>query len=135
MPQQHQQAPRRQDMETARRIIDRHVIMHGVGMPPDDVPAGRMAMARDIADALQGARERRCRDELRKLSGAASCFRSTSGNGGDPHERRCGRTQLHGGRVPISLHSSIDTILTAPQPLDFVSQWSHSSALTPHCAV
>jgi hypothetical protein len=30
--------------------------MHGVGMPADDVPAARMAMARDIADALLAAR-------------------------------------------------------------------------------
>jgi hypothetical protein len=33
-----------------------HPIMHGVGMPADDVPAARTAMARDIADALQAAR-------------------------------------------------------------------------------
>jgi hypothetical protein len=41
---------------TAQRIIDRHVIMHGVGMPADDVPAARSAAARDIADALQECR-------------------------------------------------------------------------------
>jgi hypothetical protein len=46
---------RRHDMEAAQRIIDRHVIMHGIGMA-DDVPAARIAMARDIADALQAAR-------------------------------------------------------------------------------
>jgi hypothetical protein len=49
-------AVRRHDLETAQRIIDRHPIMHGVGMPADDVPAARTAMARDIADALQAAR-------------------------------------------------------------------------------
>jgi hypothetical protein len=49
-------AVRRHDMEIAQRIIDRHVIMHGLAMPADDVPAARMAMARDIADALKAAR-------------------------------------------------------------------------------
>jgi hypothetical protein len=44
------------DMETAQGIIDRHVIMHGVGIHADNVPAARTAMARDIADALQAAR-------------------------------------------------------------------------------
>jgi hypothetical protein len=47
---------RRRDLEIAQRIIDRHVIMHGVGMAADKVPAARMAMARDIANALQVAR-------------------------------------------------------------------------------
>jgi hypothetical protein len=47
---------RRHDLETAQRIIDRRVIMHGVGMPSDDVPAALIAMARDIAEALQTAR-------------------------------------------------------------------------------
>jgi hypothetical protein len=47
---------RQRDMETAQRIIDRHAIMHGMGMSADDVPAARMAMARDIADALRTAR-------------------------------------------------------------------------------
>jgi hypothetical protein len=47
---------RRQDLEAAQRIIDRHVIFHGVGIPADKVPAARMAMARDIADAMQAAR-------------------------------------------------------------------------------
>jgi hypothetical protein len=49
-------AMRRHDMEAAQRIIDRHPIMHGIGMASDDVPAARSAMARDIADALQTAR-------------------------------------------------------------------------------
>jgi hypothetical protein len=49
-------AVRRRDLEVAQRIIDRHPIMHGVGMPADDVPAVRSAMARDIADALATAR-------------------------------------------------------------------------------
>jgi hypothetical protein len=44
------------DMETAQGIIDRHVIMHGVGIHADNVPAARAAMARDIADALLAAR-------------------------------------------------------------------------------
>jgi hypothetical protein len=30
--------------------------MHGIGMAVDDVPAARMAMTRDIADALRAAR-------------------------------------------------------------------------------
>lgn len=47
---------RRRDMEAAQRIIDRHVIMHGVGLPADDVPAARVAIARDIADALAAER-------------------------------------------------------------------------------
>jgi hypothetical protein len=46
----------RRDLEAAQKIIDRHPIMHGVGMPADDVPAARMAVARDIADALLAAR-------------------------------------------------------------------------------
>jgi hypothetical protein len=49
-------AVRRRDLEVAHRIIDRHPIMHGVGMPSDDVPAARTAMARDIADAFAEAR-------------------------------------------------------------------------------
>jgi hypothetical protein len=49
-------AVRQHDMEAAQRIIDRHPIMHGIGMAADDVPAARMAMARDIADALLAAR-------------------------------------------------------------------------------
>jgi hypothetical protein len=44
----------RRDLETAQGIIDRHVIMHGVGIHADNVPAARTAMARDIADALLG---------------------------------------------------------------------------------
>jgi hypothetical protein len=51
-------AVRRHDPETAQGIIDRHVIMHGVGIHADNVPAARTAMARDIADALQAARGR-----------------------------------------------------------------------------
>jgi hypothetical protein len=47
---------RRQDLEVAQRIIDRHVIMRSVGMTAADAQAARMAMARDIADALQAAR-------------------------------------------------------------------------------
>jgi hypothetical protein len=46
----------RRDLETAQGIIDRHVIMHGMGIHADNVPAARTAMARDIADALQAAR-------------------------------------------------------------------------------
>jgi hypothetical protein len=42
---------RRHDTEAAQRIIDRHPIMHGIGMAVED-----MAVARDIADALAGAR-------------------------------------------------------------------------------
>jgi queuine/archaeosine tRNA-ribosyltransferase len=49
-------ALRRHDLETAQRIIDRHVIMHGVGIHADDAPAARTAMARDIAEALLAAR-------------------------------------------------------------------------------
>jgi hypothetical protein len=44
------------DMETAQRIIDRHVIMLGMGIHADNVPAARTAIARDIADALLAAR-------------------------------------------------------------------------------
>jgi hypothetical protein len=47
---------RQHDIEAAQRIIDRHVIMHGMGIHADNVPAARTAMARDIADALQAAR-------------------------------------------------------------------------------
>jgi hypothetical protein len=50
------EAMRRRDMETAQKILDRHVIMHGVGLPAEDVPAARTAMARDIAEALAAER-------------------------------------------------------------------------------
>jgi hypothetical protein len=47
-------ALRQRDLATAQAIIDRHQIMHGI--PVEDVPAAREAMARDIASALFGAR-------------------------------------------------------------------------------
>jgi hypothetical protein len=43
---------------TAQRIIDRHPIMHGVGIPVEDVAPARVAMASDIADALAAERGR-----------------------------------------------------------------------------
>jgi hypothetical protein len=49
-------AVRRHDLETAQRIIERHPIMHGIGMPLDQVAQARVAMARDIADALAAER-------------------------------------------------------------------------------
>jgi hypothetical protein len=49
-------AMRRRDLEAAYKIIDRHPIMHGVGIPSDDVPPAKSAMARDIADALAAER-------------------------------------------------------------------------------
>jgi hypothetical protein len=49
-------AVRRRDLEIALRIIERHPIMHGIGMAIDAVAAARVAMARDIADALAAAR-------------------------------------------------------------------------------
>lgn len=49
-------AVRRHDMETAQRIISRHPIMQGIGMPTEEIAAARAAMVRDIADALQAAR-------------------------------------------------------------------------------
>jgi hypothetical protein len=49
-------AARSRDLETAQKIIDRHPVTHGIGIPADDVPAARLAMARDIADALAAAR-------------------------------------------------------------------------------
>jgi hypothetical protein len=50
------QAVRSRDMEVAHRIIDRHPIMHGAGMATEAVAAARVAMARDIADAIHEAR-------------------------------------------------------------------------------
>jgi hypothetical protein len=47
-------AVRQHDMEIARRI---HIIMHGLGIHADNAPAARTALERDIADALQAARE------------------------------------------------------------------------------
>ncbi len=49
-------AVRRHDMEAAQRIINRHPVMQGVGLPPEEIPAARAAMVHDIADALQAAR-------------------------------------------------------------------------------
>jgi hypothetical protein len=49
-------AARRRDLDTAQKIIDRHPIMHGVGMPVEDVAQARVAMAGDIADALAAER-------------------------------------------------------------------------------
>jgi hypothetical protein len=49
-------AMRRHDLETAQRIINQHPIMHGIGMPVEDVAQARVAMARDIADALAAER-------------------------------------------------------------------------------
>jgi hypothetical protein len=65
-------ALRQRDLATAHAIIDRHQMMHGIlasaqiiidrhqtmhGIPVEDLMAARTAMARDIADALQAARE------------------------------------------------------------------------------
>jgi hypothetical protein len=47
-------ALRQRDLTTAQAIIDRHQIMHGI--PVEDVPTAREAMARDIASALLAAR-------------------------------------------------------------------------------
>jgi hypothetical protein len=47
---------RSRDMATAQRIIDRHPIMHGLGMALEEVGTARLAMARDIADALAAER-------------------------------------------------------------------------------
>jgi hypothetical protein len=49
-------AVRCRDLATAQRIIERHVIMHGMGMSVEDVGAARGAMARDISDALAAER-------------------------------------------------------------------------------
>jgi hypothetical protein len=49
-------AIRSRDLVTAQRIIDRHPIMHGIGMPVEDVAPARMEMAGDIADALAAER-------------------------------------------------------------------------------
>jgi hypothetical protein len=43
------------DLTVALSIIERHNIMLGIGMPLQDAVAARMAMARDIADALAEA--------------------------------------------------------------------------------
>jgi hypothetical protein len=50
------EAMRRLDLATAQKIIDRHPIMHGVGMPAEEVAPARVAMAGDIADALAAER-------------------------------------------------------------------------------
>jgi hypothetical protein len=50
------EAARRCDLETAQRIIDRRPVTCGVGMSAADVPAARMAMAGEIADALAAER-------------------------------------------------------------------------------
>jgi hypothetical protein len=47
---------RSRDMATAQRILDRHPIMHGTGMPVEDVAQARVAMASDIAHALAAER-------------------------------------------------------------------------------
>jgi hypothetical protein len=47
---------RRRDLEAAQNIIDRHPIMHGIVMPVEDVAQARVAMAREIADALAAER-------------------------------------------------------------------------------
>jgi hypothetical protein len=47
---------RRLDLATAQKIIDRHSVMHGIGMPVEDMPPARVAMASDIADALAAER-------------------------------------------------------------------------------
>jgi hypothetical protein len=49
-------AMRRRDLATAQKIIDRHPIMHGVGMPVEEVAQARVAMVSDIADALAAER-------------------------------------------------------------------------------
>ena len=49
-------AARLRDLETALKIIERHPIMHGVELPVDQVGRARVAMARDIADALAAER-------------------------------------------------------------------------------
>jgi hypothetical protein len=49
-------AVRRHDLETALKIIERHPITYGIAMDLDTVAAARVAMARDIADALLAAR-------------------------------------------------------------------------------
>jgi hypothetical protein len=49
-------AVRRRDLDTAQKIIDRHPIMHGVGMPVEDAAQARMVAAQDIADALAAER-------------------------------------------------------------------------------
>jgi hypothetical protein len=49
-------AMRRRDLDAAHKIISRHPIMHGVGMPVEEVAQARVAMAGDIADALAAER-------------------------------------------------------------------------------
>jgi hypothetical protein len=49
-------AMRRRDLDAAQKIIQRHSIMHGIGIPVDDLAPARMAMASDIADALAAER-------------------------------------------------------------------------------
>jgi hypothetical protein len=47
---------RGRDLVTAQRIIDRHPIMHGIGMSVEEVAQARVAPASDIADALAAER-------------------------------------------------------------------------------
>jgi hypothetical protein len=56
MPEHQATVIRSRDLVTAQRIIDRHPIMHGVGMPVEEVAPARVAMASDIADALAAER-------------------------------------------------------------------------------
>lgn len=51
------EAVRRRDLEIAMRIIDKHPIMHGRGMPAEEVGQARLDMAGDIADAFEAVRE------------------------------------------------------------------------------
>lgn len=53
------EAMRRRDLEAAYRIIDRHPIMHGIGLAAEEVGQARSAMACDIADALAAERGER----------------------------------------------------------------------------
>jgi hypothetical protein len=45
-------ALRHRDLDTSHKIISRHPIMHGTGMPVEHVAQARVAMVSDIADAL-----------------------------------------------------------------------------------
>jgi hypothetical protein len=47
---------RQLDLTLAMQIVERHHIMLGMGMILEDAAAARVAMARDIANALQAAR-------------------------------------------------------------------------------
>ncbi len=42
-------AMRRHDLETAQRIINQHPIMHGIGMPVEDVAQARVAIWHEIS--------------------------------------------------------------------------------------